>query len=139
MSEQIYQSVCSFNERGSSIGRGTLPDAIPSGNDSSCRLSRDGMSATEWCSAVLLHLNHPHRFAFPWIPGNPCCGGGSAHEHDKERRFYGFNHVVALSIDGPAQLMFDPTGSINYYGSGGTAPTFWGEYAVRGYIIDIPS
>ena len=88
---------------------------------------------------VLLHLNHPHRFAFPWIPGNPCCGGGSAHEHDKERRFYGFNHVVALSIDGPAQLMFDPTGSINYYGSGGTAPTFWGEYAVRGYIIDIPS
>jgi len=55
--------------------------------------------------SALLRLNGIP-YAFPWVPGNPCCGQETERESPR-RRFYGFNHYVVLSVDGPATLQFD--------------------------------
>src|SRR5262249_45244540 len=109
MSEQIYQSTCNFDDTSPSIGRCILPDAVPAGK----RLILQ--TVTGWyygdgavLGSALLTLNRIP-YAFPWVPGNPCCGGQQEREDDV-RRFYGFNHYVVLSVDGPAELQFDADG-----------------------------
>ena len=135
MADPIYRSSGKFNDVSPSIGRVILPDAVPAGKRLVIQTVTGwyyGDNAT--LGTALLTLNSME-FAFPWVPGNPCCGGDGNEHKDSSRRFYGFNHHVVLSADGPSKLQFDAAGGSFFGGS----TSHEGAYSVYGYLIDIPA
>ena len=112
-----------------SIGRCILPDQVPGGR----RLVIETVTGFYYSDggvlgAALLSSGDPRHIvhAFPWVQSGSLTNTGS------DRRFYGFNHLVRLYVDGPATLQFDADGAAG--GSGDPS----GGYSVSGFLEALP-
>lgn len=92
------------NSTSKSFGHCTLSKEIPAGK----RLIPETVTGYIGDGAVLgmAYLTiEGIRYVFPWV-----ISGTSFDAEPTSRKFYGFNHVVKLYVDGPAILEFDTVG-----------------------------
>jgi len=89
---------------------------------------RARLTLTYALGAALLSSGDPRHIvhAFPWVQSGSLTNTGS------DRRFYGFNHLVRLYVDGPATLQFDADGAAGGIGD----PS--GGYSVSGFLEALP-
>jgi hypothetical protein len=124
-----YLSTCSMGSSSSaSMGRCDLPKSVPAGK----RLIIETVTGVYYGDGTVLGAAYLTvsriRFAFPWVQSGALTAGR------EDRRFYGFNHYGQIYVDGPQELVFDVYGGASY----GSSASYSGEYAVAGYLVDLP-